>query len=153
MSWTEVWNISKNIYWVGFILLFALINILVPVVTNIIPTMCLKKGRNHSDYLTTMLTPPSPSSHRSLWSGSGLPLGHCEGKVIRKNWVKRHSIAVCLYVLADGDTHTHTLSSHDVLCRSSLKVRVQTQKQFKGIWQCSVATFSNEGVSETHWKF
>lgn len=28
----------------------------------------------------------------------------------------------------------------------TVKVRVQTQKQFKGIWQCSVATFSNEGA-------
>eukprot|EP00064_Thunnus_orientalis_P004880 superscaffoldBa00000461_g4893 len=29
----------------------------------------------------------------------------------------------------------------------TVKVRIQTQKQFTGIWQCTVATFSNEGIS------
>ncbi|KAM7368098.1 hypothetical protein PAMP_014348 [Pampus punctatissimus] len=28
----------------------------------------------------------------------------------------------------------------------TVKVRIQTQKQFTGVWQCAVATFSNEGV-------
>lgn len=28
----------------------------------------------------------------------------------------------------------------------TVRVRIQTQKQFTGIWQCTVATFSKEGV-------
>lgn len=34
-------------------------------------------------------------------------------------------------------------------CSLFFKVRVQTQKQFTGIWQCAAATFSKEGVSGT----
>lgn len=57
-----------------------------------------------------------------------------------------------MFVLDDGYTRTHVQSWLNVLCFSSIKVRVQTQKQYRGIWQCSVATFTNEGVSETYLK-
>lgn len=86
-----------------------------------------------------------------MWSGSGLPAGHCEGKVKRKITSQtsfKHQVCVSRWLRM----HTHAQSWHNVLCFSSIKVRVQTQKQYRGIWQCSVATFTNEGVSETYLK-
>lgn len=70
-----------------------------------------------------------------MWNGRWLPSGHSKGTVT----------GICR---GENGTLTTGHYFHNMFVLH-FKVRIQTQKQFTGIRQCAVATFSKEGVGRS----